>query len=75
MPRTWDDVISGLAHRAYDGYGEDAGWKDHWDGPMPKWRDLPPETRRHWCAAMAAVTRPTALPPDPPESQHDPQHE
>lgn len=59
---TWDDMIFLLAARAYEGYGNNAGWKNYQGKPMPKWHELAPETRRHWCAAMAAIARPLELP-------------
>lgn len=65
MATTWDDVIWGLAERVYNGYGDDAEWLT-WDRrTMPQWRELPPKTRRHWCAGVAKIARPAEIHHEP----------
>jgi hypothetical protein len=64
---TWDDVIAGLAARVYNGYGEDANWRTHDDKLMSRWHELPPKTRRHWCAGVSVITRPAEVHDNPEE--------
>jgi hypothetical protein len=69
---TWDDVVAGLAARFYNAYGDDANWLTFDGKPMPRWHDLQPDTRRHWCAGMAEIARPAEVHVDPPSQSPEP---
>jgi hypothetical protein len=46
-----------VARAGYEGYGDWTGWRTYDDRDMPRWDDLPDNTRLAWVAAAAAITR------------------
>lgn len=46
-----------VARAGYEGYGEWTGWKTFDDRDMPRWDDLPEQTRLAWVAAAGAIVR------------------
>lgn len=46
------------ARRAYEAYGEHAGWTSVTGDPMPPWKDLGDAVRGHWVAAVGTAAGP-----------------
>lgn len=50
------DVVRATAREAYDAYVRNAGGLNYEGKPCPKWEDLTPAVRGHWCAAVIAAS-------------------
>jgi hypothetical protein len=55
-PRKWD--VGSAAKRAYNAYGEKAGWLNHAGNPMPNWDGLGDSIRDSWRAAAEELNQP-----------------
>lgn len=47
--------VDELAAEAYKAYGQSTGGLNHLGRPMPRWGDLPAETRNAWRAAVQRI--------------------
>lgn len=50
------ELVRVTAREAYDAYVTNAGGKNYEGKPCPKWEDLTPAIRGHWCAAVIAAS-------------------
>lgn len=48
---------SDLAKRAYEAYGEEAGWKVFDGKPMKAWEDATPRIRNNWRASAVEIAK------------------
>lgn len=53
----FEEMLWSLAERAYEAYRADANGQSYNGRVIPIWDDVNPKIKRHWYAAVRAITR------------------